>query len=97
MIIFDVESRSLSLYSKLKMRTYKMFIFDVIESKKQCLLTSSSFQGKISSSQPLLSSKNIILGFVITARQVYLSLISPNAINNYLRRSETCHFKNNYI
>ena len=71
MIIFDVESCSLLFYSKFeKMGTYKMFIFFMTERTKGLSLTSSIYQRKVSLSKPLLSSKNIILRFAITARQV---------------------------
>ena len=60
-------------------------------------MTSSISQRKISLSKPLLPSKNIILRFFITARQLQLYLISPNVINKYLLRSETCYVKNNHL
>ena len=61
------------------------------------IFTSSISQRKTSLSKPLLPSKNIILRFFSTARQLQLYLISTNVINKYLLRSETCYVKNNHL
>ena len=71
MIILDVKSCSLLFSFKFdKLVMYEMFVFGMTEHKKGWYLISSFYQRKISSSQTLLSSKNIMLGFVITECQV---------------------------
>ena len=68
---FYVESCSLLFYFKFdQMGMHKNFIFGMIERKKGWSLTSIISQRKISLSQTLLSSNNIILRFLITAHQV---------------------------
>ena len=71
MIIFDFESFSLLFSFKFgKMGIYEMFMFGMTEHNHGWSLIYSIYQRKISLSQPLLSSKNIILRFVITAHQL---------------------------